>query len=85
MKGLIRGKSQRQRHIILSIFVSNLSQDGRRDIFYDDGELLKKDRTASRIKLVRNKCRNALDLRKQSDPSIIDPAFYDICKKIFNG
>ena len=85
MKGLIRGKSQRQRHIILSIFVSNLSQDGRRDIFYDDGELLKKDRTASKIKLVRNKCRNALDLRKQSDPGIIDPAFYDICKKIFNG
>ena len=85
MKGLIGGKSQGQRRIILSIFVSNLSQDGSRDIFYDDGELLKKDRIASKINLVRNKCRNALDLLKQSDAGIIDPAFYDICKKIFNG
>ena len=48
---------------ILSIFVSNLSQEGSRREFLA-WWIFTKDRIASKIKLLQNRCKNALDMGK---------------------
>lgn len=48
---------------ILSIFVSNLSQEGSRREFLV-WWIFTKDRIASKIKLLQNRCKNALDMGK---------------------
>ena len=69
---------------ILSIFISNLPKEGSRENFYHAGEFFTKDRIASKIKLVQNKYRNALDLEKQNGAGRIVATFYNICNEILS-
>ena len=84
MKGSI-GKLYAQYAQILSIFVSNLPEEGSRADFQYSDEFLTKDRIASKIKQFHINIEKAIDSRKQAGTGIIVATFHKICNEIWSG